>query len=301
MRRYPHCGRLDGQRLIFLASASPRRGELLRQIGIAHEVRPVDIDESPAPGEKPAHYALRLAEAKARALWERLPAAERRPVLAADTTVALGDAILGKPADRADAAAMLARLSGREHEVHTAVALLHEDGADSRLSTSRVAFRTLSAAEIDWYWNTGEPADKAGAYAVQGQAAIFIRHLSGSYSGVMGLPLYETWELLAPVLGLNAWSARRMSTEMVVNVSPRETRAALLENGVLQELFVERASKLGLTGNLYKGRVSRVLPGMQAAFIDIGLERTAFLHVSDIVQPADAEDAASRAAHRKHP
>jgi septum formation protein len=196
-----------GQRLIFLASASPRRGELLRQIGVAHEVRPVDIDESPVPGEKPAHYALRLAEAKARVLWGRLSAVERRPVLAADTTVALDDAILGKPTDRADAAAMLARLSGREHEVHTAVALLHEDGADSRLSTSRVAFRTLSAAEIDWYWNTGEPADKAGAYAVQGRAATFIRHLSGSYSGVMGLPLYETWELLAPVLGLNAWSS----------------------------------------------------------------------------------------------
>ena len=128
---------------------------------------------------------------------------------------------------------------------------------------------------------------------MQGKAAIFIRHLAGSYSGVMGLPLFETWELLAPVLGLNGRGGGGMTTEMVVNVSPRETRAALLENGVLQELFVERASKLGLTGNLYKGRVSRVLPGMQAAFIDIGLERTAFLHVSDIVQPADAEDAAA--------
>jgi septum formation protein len=191
-----------GQRTIYLASASPRRGELLRQIGIAHEACPVDIDETPRSGEAPPDYALRLAQQKARALWERLPASARRPVLAADTTVALGAEILGKPVDRDDAAAMLARLSGREHEVHTAVAVLHEHGADSRLSTSHVIFRPLSALDIDWYWATGEPADKAGAYAVQGKAAIFIRHLSGSYSGVMGLPLFETWELLAPVLGL---------------------------------------------------------------------------------------------------
>jgi septum formation protein len=97
---------------------------------------------------------------------------------------------------------MLGRLSGRDHEVHTAVALLHDGGADARVSSSVVTFRPVSAAEADWYWATGEPADKAGAYAVQGHGAIFIRHLAGSYSGVMGLPLYETWELLAPVLGL---------------------------------------------------------------------------------------------------
>jgi septum formation protein len=196
-----------GQRSIYLASASPRRSQLLRQIGVPHEVRPVDIDESFATDEVPAHYALRLAQQKARALWEQLPPAERRPVLAADTTVALGSAILGKPADRADAVAILSQLSGREHEVHTAVAVLHDRGADARVSTSTVRFRVLTAAEIDWYWDTGEAADKAGAYAVQGQAAIFIRHLSGSYSGVMGLPLYETWELLAPVLGLNGRGA----------------------------------------------------------------------------------------------
>jgi len=188
---------------IYLASASPRRSELLRQIDVTHAVLPVDIDETPQPGEKPAHYALRLAEEKARALWEQLPVAQRRPVLAADTTVALGDEILGKPVDRDDAVRMLGRLSGREHEVHTAVAVLHEGGADARVSTSTVAFRPLTGAEIDWYWRTGEPADKAGAYAVQGHAAIFIRRLAGSYSGVMGLPLYETWELLAPLLGLN--------------------------------------------------------------------------------------------------
>jgi septum formation protein len=188
---------------IYLASASPRRSELLRQIDVAHAVRPVAIDESPRPGEKPAPYALRLAAEKARALWDRLPAAERRPVLAADTTVAIDDEILGKPTDREDAFRILGRLSGRVHQVHTAVAVMHAGGADARLSTSAVEFRALTHEEIDWYWRTGEPADKAGAYGVQGHAAIFIRHLAGSYSGVMGLPLYETWELLVPALGLN--------------------------------------------------------------------------------------------------
>ncbi len=193
--------------MIYLASASPRRSELLRQIDVPHEVRPVDVDETPHGGETPARYALRLAEEKARALWERLPPGERKPVLAADTTVALGDEILGKPMDRDDATRILGRLSGRDHEVHTAVALLHEGGADARVSTSTVSFRAITAAEFDWYWRTGEPADKAGAYAVQGHGAIFIRHLSGSYSGVMGLPLYETWELLAPLLGLTRLGA----------------------------------------------------------------------------------------------
>jgi septum formation protein len=192
-----------GHCAIYLASASPRRGELLRQIGVAHEARPVDVDESPRTGEAPAQYALRLAQEKARALWEQVAEADRLPVLAADTTVALGEEILGKPADRAEAIAMLQRLSGREHQVHTAIALLHAGGADSRISTSNVTFRSLSPAEIEWYWHTGEPIDKAGAYAVQGKAAIFIRHLAGSYSGVMGLPLFETWELLEPVLGRN--------------------------------------------------------------------------------------------------
>lgn len=188
---------------IYLASASPRRSELLRQIGVTHAVRAVDIDETPRPGEPPAQYALRLAGEKARALWDRLEPAQRRPVLAADTTVALGDEILGKPAGPEDSARILGRLSGREHQVHTAVAVLHAGGGDARLSSSTVAFRPLQRAEIDWYWHTGEPADKAGAYAVQGHAATFIRHLAGSYSGVMGLPLYETWELLEPLLGLN--------------------------------------------------------------------------------------------------
>jgi septum formation protein len=194
--------------LILLASASPRRSELLRQVGIAHEVRPVDVDESVRPGEAPSAYVLRLAEAKAAALWQQLGAHERRPVLAADTTVALEGEIFGKPADASDARAMLGRLSGRTHEVHTAVAVLHAAGAAARVSSSSVSLRELSPAEIDWYWSTGEPADKAGGYAVQGRAAAFIRHIAGSYSGIMGLPLYETWELLAPLLRLAAGGRR---------------------------------------------------------------------------------------------
>ncbi len=190
--------------LVILASASPRRSELLRQIGIAHEVRPVAIDESWRPGEAPAEYVLRLAEEKARALWARLPAAARLPVLAADTTVALEGEIFGKPGSRAESVEMLERLSGRTHQVHTAVAVLHDGGATARVSSSSVTMREISRAELDWYWDTGEPADKAGGYAVQGRAAIFISHIAGSYSGVMGLPLCETWELLRAVPGLIA-------------------------------------------------------------------------------------------------
>jgi septum formation protein len=193
--------------LVYLASASPRRSQLLRQIGVAHEVRPVVIDVSPQADEAPAQYVLRLAEEKARSLWDSLPGAQRLPVLAADTTVALEGEILGKPANLAEARSMLSRLAGRTHEVHTAVAVLHEGEVAARVNTSTVSFRDLSAQEIDWYWGTGEPADKAGAYAVQGKAAIFIRHIAGSYSGVMGLPLYETWELLGPVLGLTGRGA----------------------------------------------------------------------------------------------
>lgn len=189
---------------ILLASASPRRSELLRQVGIAHSIRPVDIDESVHVGEAPSAYVLRLAEAKAAALWRRLAATERKPVLAADTTVALEGEIFGKPGSLGEARAMLGRLSGRTHEVHTAVAVLHERGAAARVNSSTVTFRALTPAEIDGYWHTGEPADKAGGYAVQGRAAAFISHIAGSYSGIMGLPLYETWELLAPVLGLTA-------------------------------------------------------------------------------------------------
>jgi len=182
--------------LIYLASASPRRSALLTQIGVPHQVRAVDIDEQCLPQEAPRSYVTRLARIKAQTLWDRLPASDRLPVLGSDTTVALGADILGKPRDRDDGMRMLGRLSAQTHQVFTAVALCHAGGCDLRLSVSDVTFRALSGAEIAAYWQTGEPADKAGGYAVQGVAAVFIERISGSYSGIMGLPLYETAELL---------------------------------------------------------------------------------------------------------
>lgn len=177
---------------IHLASQSPRRRELLAQIGIRHDVIDVEVDETPRAGEAPAEYVLRLALAKARAGHRLRP---DRPVLGADTAVVQDDRILGKPLDRQDAAAMLAQLSGREHRVLTAVALVG-DREQTRLSVSHVRFRPIDAAEAAAYWETGEPADKAGGYAVQGLGALFVESIGGSYSGVMGLPLFETGELL---------------------------------------------------------------------------------------------------------
>jgi len=186
--------------LIYLASASPRRSQLLNQIGTPHAIRPVDLDESRAGNETPAEYVSRLAAAKAQALWERLPAAERLPVLGADTTVALSDEIFGKPTDREDCVAILMRLSGRTHRVFTAVALRVATSCDVRLSTSEVTFGMLTPEQCATYWESGEPRGKAGAYAVQGLAAAFITRIAGSYSGIMGLPLFETAQLLKPVL-----------------------------------------------------------------------------------------------------
>ena len=183
--------------LIYLASASPRRSQLLRQIGVDHEIRPVDIDEAVKTDEDPARYVSRLARDKATALWTRLSAAERRPVLGADTTVALEQHVLGKPRDLDDALAMLRVLSGRTHQVYTAVALCHAGGSDARLSVSDVTFRRIDEREIRAYWSTGEPVDKAGGYAVQGLGALFIERIAGSYSGIVGLPLFETGQLLA--------------------------------------------------------------------------------------------------------
>jgi septum formation protein len=178
---------------LYLASASPRRRDLLRQIGIEPEIVPADVDEARLAGEAPRAYVDRLARLKAwRALAEHRPSA----VLAADTAVVLGSEILGKPADREAALDMLARLSGRTHEVMTGVALKTSQGLDLRVNVSRVTFRPLQREECEAYWRTGEPCDKAGGYAVQGRAAAFISELAGSFSGVMGLPLYETAELL---------------------------------------------------------------------------------------------------------
>ncbi len=189
---------------IYLASASPRRRELLRQIGVTYRLLPVAVDETPLPDEMPDAYVIRLARAKAgagaRVLGRRQPA----PVLGADTTVVVDGAILGKPADRAEGLAMLACLSGREHRVLSAVALATTRREAIKLQESRVRFRELSPTECAAYWDSGEPWDKAGGYAIQGRAAAFIIEVRGSYSGVMGLPLFETAELLRE-FGIPLW------------------------------------------------------------------------------------------------
>ena len=180
--------------MLYLASASPRRQQLLEQLGLRFEVMPADVDEAPGAGEAPADYVSRLAQTKARAVVARLKPAAL--VLAADTAVVLEGAILGKPRDRADGLAMLARLSGRRHQVLSAVALWRAGHLETALSRSEVRFRGISAEEARSYWESGEPADKAGGYAIQGLGAVFVEHLEGSFSGVMGLPLFETVALL---------------------------------------------------------------------------------------------------------
>ncbi|MEJ2650260.1 MAG: Maf family protein [Gammaproteobacteria bacterium] len=183
---------------LYLASASPRRRALLEQIGVPYGLLTVTVDETPRPGEPPEIYVLRLALDKARAGYARLPAAaaEEAWVLGADTSVAVNHQILGKPRDRAEGLAMLELLSGATHHVYTGVALVGNERAGSRLSVSAVGFRSLSREECEDYWRCGEPAGKAGGYAIQGRGAMFISRLEGSYSGVMGLPLFETAELL---------------------------------------------------------------------------------------------------------
>ncbi len=181
---------------VYLASGSPRRRELLQQIGVSFRLLSNELDETPLRDESPAAYVSRLAAAKSEAGWRQQRGAEGAPVLAADTAVVLDGMILGKPQHRADAENMLLGLSGRTHEVLTAVALRSAAGAVVRLSRSLVTFRDIDAVEAAVYWDTGEARDKAGAYAIQGYAAIFITDLKGSYSGVMGLPLFETAELL---------------------------------------------------------------------------------------------------------
>jgi septum formation protein len=192
---------------IYLASRSPRRRELLKQIGVSFEVlvlrehpaRGSDVDESLRPGESPDDYVRRVCRAKADAGWQRTVQRQLRkfPVLAADTIVCVDEKILGKPADGADAARMLRLLSGREHRVVTAVALKFDERTELVVSESRVCFCELAEAEIEAYVESGEPTDKAGAYAIQGRAAAFVTELHGSYSGIMGLPLYETAQLIA--------------------------------------------------------------------------------------------------------
>ena len=186
--------------VLILASASPRRRELLAQIAVPHAVAPAQVNEAVLPAEPAADYVRRVARAKALALWR----GQGLPVLGADTTVVLDGQIFGKPRDREHALTMLAALAGRTHEVLTAVVLAGPAGTFERLSESRVRMRPTAAAERAAYWETGEPRDKAGAYAIQGLGAVFIESLEGSYSGVMGLPLYETAQLLAAA-GVPPW------------------------------------------------------------------------------------------------
>lgn len=180
---------------LYLASASPRRRELLAQIGVHPSVIRVAVDETPKPGEPADQYVLRLAREKATAGHQAIDSAGDGIVLAADTAVVVDGEILGKPVDREDALQMMQRLSGRSHQVMTGVAL-HHGTCRCQISCSRVTFRDVSPAEAEAYWASQEPIDKAGGYAIQGIGALFISHLEGSFSGVMGLPLYETSQLL---------------------------------------------------------------------------------------------------------
>jgi septum formation protein len=180
-----------GVRLV-LASASPRRSELLRQLGVDFDIRPADIDESTRHDETPIAYVHRLSIEKATAVSRRADVGASDVVVAADTTVELGGQILGKPTDRADAFGMLTMLSGTTHRVHTGVTIRQGDRASTGCVTTEVTFAVLSADDIEWYVATGEPFDKAGAYAVQGAGGALVARIDGSVSNVIGLPLVET-------------------------------------------------------------------------------------------------------------
>jgi septum formation protein len=185
-----------------LASASPRRRQLLDLIGVPHLVTPADIDETPRDSERGDDYVVRLAREKAQAVWSQH---DDLPVLAADTTVVVDREILGKPESEADAMAMLTKLSGREHLVHTGIALRTTRAMNVGISTTRVTFGPLTEAQVRAYWASGEPQGKAGAYAIQGLGAVFVSNISGSYTGVMGLPLYATAAMLR-AQGVPVWN-----------------------------------------------------------------------------------------------
>ncbi|MCE4053796.1 Maf family protein [Pseudomonas sp. Au-Pse12] len=192
---------------LYLASGSPRRRELLTQIGVPFTAISADIDETPLADESPAAYVERLARGKAAAGRGLITSSESQApacVLGADTAVVLDGRILGKPLDQADALAMLMALSGREHEVLTAIAVLDGERCESRVVRSLVRFRPISPEEAALYWASGEPCDKAGGYAIQGLAAVFVAGLNGSYSAVVGLPVCETAELLGH-FGIPCW------------------------------------------------------------------------------------------------
>ncbi|WAJ36757.1 Maf family protein [Pseudomonas sp. GOM7] len=192
---------------LFLASASPRRRELLVQIGVPCVTQIASIDETPLPDELPKAYVERLAREKARAGLQALGAPADAVVLGADTSVVIDDEILGKPQDFADFQQMLRRLSARTHQVMTAVALVSREREVAQVVSSDVTFRALSEAEIAAYWASGEPCDKAGGYGIQGLAAVFVSRIEGSYSAVVGLPLCETAQLLGD-FGIACWQTR---------------------------------------------------------------------------------------------
>ncbi len=185
---------LSLQPQLILASASARRRELLNQIGVRFETLPVDISEAWRAGELPQDYVQRIALEKARSGWER--SGRDLPVLGADTIIELNGEVVGKPADRAQALAILEALSGREHCVYSGVAIIASVRCAQRTSCTRVCFRDISLEERRAYWASGEPLGKAGGYAIQGKGAVFVKDLHGSYSGIVGLPLFETAELL---------------------------------------------------------------------------------------------------------
>lgn len=179
---------------IILASASPRRAELLRQLQLEFEAAPADIDESPQDKESPLAYVQRIAQAKAAVIRERY--SQKNVIIAADTAVSLGEKIYGKPVDQADGLQMLASLSDQTHNVYTAVVVSQGTNTGCAVSDTKVTFRSIRPDEAESYWQTGEPQGKAGGYAIQGLGAVFVTHIQGSYSGVVGLPLYELTQLL---------------------------------------------------------------------------------------------------------
>ena len=189
---------------IILASASPRRKELLEQIGISFKIHAADIDESPLNTEQPSKYVSRMASSKAYEVWKKIAASlagTRTLVLASDTSVVLNDEIFGKPETKLDFLRMMARLSGQTHEVITSVHVLELVGSgiksEKEISVvTKVSFKSITMQEMECYWRTGEPADKAGGYGIQGRGALFVQSIEGSYSSVVGLPLKETAELL---------------------------------------------------------------------------------------------------------
>jgi len=189
----------NNQAELYLCSKSPRRQELLTQIGVTFTLLDVDIDENPMPAESPQQYVSRLAQEKALVGWESAARVLNIPVLGADTTVVCAGEIMGKPNNKEHGVKMLAAQSGASLQVMTAVCLVKKEVRINSISISNVLFRHISPQEIEAYWASGEPVDKAGAWAVQGLGAVFIKNIEGSYSGVMGLPLYETAECLKSV------------------------------------------------------------------------------------------------------